>query len=405
MTRIAVYISGSIAAYKAVEVVRGLQHRGHDVQVVETAAAQQLIGPATLSSLTKHPVMTDLWQPTLTGEVPHIQLADWTELAVVVPASADILAKMANGLADDPASTTLLATAAPKMVFPAMNNHMLANPSTQRNLKRLVADGVQVIEPAEGLLAEGYSGKGRLPEVPTVVDLIQRRIDQLHHHGELTGQHVLLTLGGTREPLDPVRFIGNRSSGKMGVAIAKAALAMGADLTIVAGSVSVQLPQEGENCHIVRVQTTEEMAAAVKENFADCDVLIMAAAVADFKASQTVDHKVKKQAGQKDYHFDLVPTEDILKMAGQMKQQQLVIGFAAETNDLMENAQRKLEQKHADMIVANDVSKAGIGFGSDDNQVVILQKNAEPDRWPVQSKIKIAEHLMHLIAQKIREGR
>lgn len=405
MTRIAVYISGSIAAYKAVEVVRGLQHRGHDVRVVETAAAQQLVGPATLSSLTKHPVMTDLWKSTLTGKVPHIELADWTELAVVVPASADIIAKMANGLADDPASTTLLATAAPKMVFPAMNNHMLANPSTQRNLKQLKDDGIQVIEPAEGLLAEGYSGKGRLPEVPQVVALIQRRINQLQHNGELAGRHLLVTLGGTREPLDPVRFIGNRSSGKMGVAIAKAALSLGADVTLIAGAVSIPLPEEDEHCHLIRVQTTEEMAIAVKSHFDSCDVLVMAAAVADFKADHAVGHKVKKQAGQKDYSFNLVPTEDILKMAGQAKNKQLVVGFAAETNDLLKNAQRKLEQKHADMIVANDVSQTGIGFGSDENQVVILQPNSTPDRWPVQSKQAIADRLMQLIADKIREGR
>lgn len=404
MTRIAVYISGSIAAYKAVEVVRGLQHRGHDVRVVETKAAQQLVGPATLSSLTKHPVMTDLWQTTLTGEVPHIKLADWTELAVVVPASADIIAKMANGLADDPASTTLLATAAPKMIFPAMNNHMLVNPSTQRNLRQLKKDGVQIIEPAEGLLAEGYSGKGRLPEVPQVVALIQRRVDQLQHHNELAGRHFLITVGGTQEPLDPVRFIGNRSSGKMGAAIARAALALGADVTLVAGSVSVSLPY-GERCQLIRVKTTEDMAAAVKAHFDECDVLVMAAAVADFKAIQPSDHKVKKEAGRDNYHFDLVPTQDILKMAGHLKTKQLVVGFAAETNDLLKNAQHKLEQKHADMIVANDVSKPGIGFGSDDNQVVILQPGMDPERWPVQSKQEIADHLLGLISQKIKEGR
>ncbi|WP_283583485.1 bifunctional phosphopantothenoylcysteine decarboxylase/phosphopantothenate--cysteine ligase CoaBC [Limosilactobacillus difficilis] len=403
MARIAVYITGSIAAYKAVEVVRALQHRGHDVRVIETKSAQQLVGAATLASLTKHPVMTDLWQPSRNGQVPHIELADWTQLAVVVPASADFIAKMANGLADDPASTTLLATAAPKMVFPAMNNHMLANPSTQRNLRQLVDDGVAVIEPAEGLLAEGYSGKGRLPEVPAVVEQIQEKAEQLLHHGELADTNFVITVGGTQEPLDPVRFIGNRSSGKMGVAIARAALSYGAKVTLIAGNVSVSLPKS-VHCHLVRVQTTEEMARAVQNSFATADVLIMAAAVADFKPRHSASHKVKKQKGRQDYQFDLVPTEDILKMAGKMKKRQLVIGFAAETDDLLQNAQRKLEQKNADMIVANDVSKAGIGFASDDNQVTILQRDADPLNWPKQSKQAVANQLMALIINKIKEG-
>lgn len=398
MAKITIYISGSIAAYKGIEVVRGLQKRGHQVRVVMTSAATKLVGPATLAALTKHPVLTDLWAAS-DQPIPHIEWADWTELAVVVPASADIIAKMANGIADDAASTTLLATSAPKIVVPAMNSHMWGAPATRRNVERLKADGVTVIDPATGHLAEGYSGKGRLPAPEVIVNKVQQYLaqDQL-----LAGKQLVVTAGGTREPLDPVRYIGNRSSGKMGIAIAYAAAAMGARVTLIAGQVSVDLPNSA-NIMVVRALTTTEMLKAVQKSFSNADALIMAAAVADYRPVKVAKQKIKKRAGQPRWTLQLTETVDILKAVAQTKRtDQIVVGFAAETQHLLANAQQKLTHKHVDLIVANNVAGQDSAFGADQDQVTILQTNRKPVVWPKMSKTAVAQRLVKLIAEMMK---
>lgn len=398
MARITVYLSGSIAAYKGIEVVRGLQKAGHEVRVVMTTAATKLVGPATLNALTKYPVLTDLWNDQ-SQPIPHIELADWTELTLVVPASADLLAKMANGIADDAASTTLLATAAPKMVAPAMNRQMWAAPATQRNLAQLAEDGVTIIEPVTGRLAEGYSGHGRLPEPDEIVTRVQEFLSQ---RGQLAGRRVVVTAGGTREPLDPVRYIGNRSSGKMGIAIARAAAQAGAQVTLITGQVSVSLPQDA-NIHPVSVLTTEEMLAAVQEAFVSADALIMAAAVADYRPVKVAEQKVKKGHDHELRTLELTETVDILRtIAAAKRTDQLVVGFAAETENLLDHAQEKLASKHADMIVANSVAGATGAFGRDDDQVTILQKGKDPEKWPRLSKTAVAQRLVARLAEQLK---
>lgn len=398
MARITVYLSGSIAAYKGIEVVRGLQKAGHEVRVVMTTAATKLVGPATLNALTKYPVLTDLWNDQ-SQPIPHIELADWTELTLVVPASADLLAKMANGIADDAASTTLLATAAPKMVAPAMNRQMWAAPATQRNLAQLAEDGVTIIEPVTGRLAEGYSGHGRLPEPDEIVTRVQEFLSQ---RGQLAGRRVVVTAGGTREPLDPVRYIGNRSSGKMGIAIARAAAQAGAQVTLITGQVSVSLPQD-TNIHPVSVLTTEEMLAAVQEAFVSADALIMAAAVADYRPVKVAEQKVKKGHDHELRTLELTETVDILRtIAAAKRTDQLVVGFAAETEKLLDHAQEKLASKHADMIVANSVAGATGAFGRDDDQVTILQKGKDPEKWPRLSKTAVAQRLVARLAEQLK---
>lgn len=398
MARITVYLSGSIAAYKGIEVVRGLQKAGHEVRVVMTTAATKLVGPATLNALTKYPVLTDLWNDQ-SQPIPHIELADWTELTLVVPASADLLAKMANGIADDAASTTLLATAAPKMVAPAMNRQMWAAPATQRNLAQLAEDGVTIIEPVTGRLAEGYSGHGRLPEPDEIVTRVQEFLSQ---RGQLAGKRVVVTAGGTREPLDPVRYIGNRSSGKMGIAIARAAAQAGAQVTLITGQVSVSLPQDA-NIHPVSALTTEEMLAAVQEAFVSADALIMAAAVADYRPVKVAEQKVKKGHDHELRTLELTETVDILRtIASAKRTNQLVVGFAAETEKLLDHAQEKLASKHADMIVANSVAGATGAFGRDDDQVTILQKGKNPEKWPRLSKTAVAQRLVARLAEQLK---
>lgn len=398
MARITVYLSGSIAAYKGIEVVRGLQKAGHEVRVVMTTAATKLVGPATLNALTKYPVLTDLWNDQ-SQPIPHIELADWTELTLVVPASADLLAKMANGIADDAASTTLLATAAPKMVAPAMNRQMWAAPATQRNLAQLAEDGVTIIEPVTGRLAEGYSGHGRLPEPDEIVTRVHEFLSQ---RGQLAGRRVVVTAGGTREPLDPVRYIGNRSSGKMGIAIARAAAQAGAQVTLITGQVSVSLPQDA-NIHPVSALTTEEMLAAVQEAFVSADALIMAAAVADYRPVKVAEQKVKKGHDHELRTLELTETVDILRtIAAAKRTDQLVVGFAAETEKLLDHAQEKLASKHADMIVANSVAGVTGAFGRDDDQVTILQKGKDPEKWPRLSKTAVAQRLVARLAEQLK---
>ena len=400
MAKIVVHITGSIAAFKAVTVVRMLQKAGHQVRVAMTKSATKLIGPATLASLTHYPVMTDLWEPSTKGQIPHIELADWADYSLVVPASADIIAKMANGIADDPVSTTLLATPSPVVVVPAMNTHMWQQPATQRNIARLIQDGKVIMQPVHGKLAEGYVGDGRMPEPIDVVNFFNGVI---HQSNELASKRIIISLGGTLSPIDPVRYIGNRSSGKMGWAIAQAAYHMGAQVDVVAGRTSISLPKLGDRMTIYRVQTTQDMYETINQLFDKSNALIMAAAVADFKVTNYADQKIKKVAGQEQINLQLEPNIDILKTFGEQKKGQLTIGFAAETQDMIENAQQKLTSTHADLIIANDVSQSDTGFNADTNKVTILRPGYDPESWDQDTKQAIGVKLMQLVNSMLKK--
>ena len=391
-----IYITGSIAAYKAISVVRDFQKEGHEVRVAMTEEAVHLIGTQTLAALTKHPVLTDLWKESRADKIQHIELADWTDIAVVVPATANFIAKIANGIADDAASTTFLATAAPKYVIPAMNSHMWSNPAFQRNLQQLKQDGIFVMDPDTGRLAEGYNGKGRMPEPAAIMNWVN---SSLQVNDELAGKKVVITAGGTVSPLDPVRYLGNRSSGKMGLALANAALMAGAEVVLIVGHVSVPIPSSSKMT-VIHVETTEEMLAAVRKAFSTADALIMAAAVADYEAVNYIDHKIKKKDKGGKIKIYLKETPDILKTMGSLKQeQQVVVGFAAETNDLLENATKKLKNKNADMIVANNVSQEV--FGSDRDKVTVLRKDKANENIAETTKVEIAKKIITLVAEEL----
>ncbi|ATO43985.1 bifunctional phosphopantothenoylcysteine decarboxylase/phosphopantothenate--cysteine ligase CoaBC [Loigolactobacillus coryniformis] len=388
---VALYVSGGIAAYKAAYLVRELVRQGAEVRVVETAGAQAFVTPLTFQTLSKHTVYTDRFAQLAPDEVAHIELADWTEIALVAPATADLIAKMAQGLADDFASTALLATTAPKFVAPAMNVHMWENPATQRNVATLKADGVEIIEPATGFLAEGYSGKGRFPEPTAIVATVTAKLLAQATDLQLHGQSVLVTAGGTRERLDPVRYLTNDSSGKMGYALATAARDLGAQVTLISAPTMLTVPA---GVAYVGVDSAEAMRTALLARYQTAQMVIMAAAVADFRPVTVADNKIKKTTA--DYTLTLTKNPDILAELGQQKHQQFLIGFAAETQHLLTYAQKKLASKRVDMIVANDVASAHAGFNHDTNEVTILQPNVEPQTLPLASKQVIAQQILQI---------
>ncbi|MDF7638852.1 bifunctional phosphopantothenoylcysteine decarboxylase/phosphopantothenate--cysteine ligase CoaBC [Lactobacillus sp. ESL0791] len=394
--RITVYLTGGIACYKAVQLVTELEKRGHQVRAVMTKNAERFVAATTLAALTKYAVLDDLWAKENKAAVPHVHLARWTDLAIIIPATANFIAKMALGIADDAASTTLLATAACKLVVPAMNDQMWQSPATQRNLLLLRKDGVKVMEPATGMLAEGYSAKGRMPEIPDVLTWIDAELNDTKY---LQGKKIIVTAGGTAEPIDPVRFIGNRSSGKMGIAIAEVAANCGAQVTLIYANVTAALP-DNSSVKLIHTATAREMLQAVEETFPGSDALIMAAAVADWQAKNVAASKLKKTRQQDTLNLSLVKTPDILQtMAHKKKDGQVVVGFAAETNDLLDNAEKKLAEKGADYIVANDVSQNV--FGSEQDQVVIINKKGELDMLPRMSKKEIAADLLEIVANRL----
>ena len=390
---IAVYVSGGIAAYKTLNVVRALIKQQSNVQVVMTKESQEFVTPLTFATLSQRPVITDNFTAQTSNDdfIPHIKLALWTDLAIVVPATANIIGKMANGIADDIASTSLLATKAPKLVFPAMNTDMLENPAVQRNLQFLQANNVKVIQPATGFLAEGMTGKGRLPEL----DQIMTSIEEFFIEPKLKGKKVIVTAGGTKEAIDPVRYIGNRSSGKMGIAMAQVARDLGADVTLIT---SVKTELSGVNK--IEIQTADELMAALQQEFPQADVLVMAAAVADFKPMTVADQKIKKNPNEDIFTIKLTKNPDILKAIAATKTNQFIVGFAAETQNLLDNAEKKLNSKNADVILANNVAQAGAGFGVDTNKMTLLQKNHTPETWPLMSKIDVAKKFWDFYLQQ-----
>lgn len=385
--KIGVFVMGGIAAYKVPELVRQLIKKGAQVQVAMTQSAQEFVTPLTLQVLTKRPVLTHTFDEREPSQVQHVALADWCDLALVVPATANGLAKLAHGLADDVVTTTLLAVTAPVLVVPAMNVHMYENPATQRNLAQLRADGLTIMEPDTGFLAEGYEGKGRLPELHRIVAQVERLYARTHLPQSLAGKQVIVSAGGTRERIDPVRYISNDSSGKMGYAMAQAADWLGATVTLVSTTQSL-LPPEG--VQVQEVASAQELAQAMTSHYDQMDYVVMAAAVSDYRVKHPHDQKIKKVAGQTDWQLDLVENPDILAQLGQTKRQQVLIGFAAETQNLLEHARAKLSKKGADWLIANDVSNPAIGFNSDKNQVYVLGAQGQEVLLPQQSKTSLA---------------
>lgn len=398
-------VSGSIAAYKAVEVVRQLALWGADVHVIMTRAATKLVGPATFRELSYNPVIVDLFEPHPGVVMTHVTLARKADLLCICPATADIIARMAGGIADDALTTTYLACRAPVVVAPAMNSAMYEHPATQENLGKLRARGHIVVGPARGRLATGHEGLGRMEEPERILDEIRCL---LHPVKDLRGLRILVTAGPTREPLDPVRFLTNRSSGKMGYALARMARYRGAEVTLVTGPTHLEAPAGVE---VVAVETGEQMRSACLERLPHVDAVIMAAAVADFRPAAPSPSKIKKEslkgspgasAGE-DGHLtlELVPTPDILKaLAERRRPEQVLVGFAAETGDLEAFARRKLERKGVDLIVANDVTRPGAGFESDTNAALLIGADGTRIEMPLVAKEVLADRILDWVAAR-----
>lgn len=392
--QVTLIVTGSIAVYKSLTLVRELIKNNNRVRVVMTTAATKFVTPLAFQTLSKQQVIVDEFQDYDVDKVLHIDIADSTDLTIVAPASANIIGKLANGIGDDAASTVLLANHAPLFVVPTMNTNMLENPANARNLRTLADDGIHVMDSATGFLAEGYSGKGRMPEPTEILQWVSNTIDQSQ---VLKGKKIIVTAGGTREPIDPVRYITNHSSGKMGFAIAKAAADAGAEVTLIAANTSLPHP---DGVSVISVVTAREMAAEVTKRFAEADGLIMSAAIADFRPETVADHKIKKVADEDKMTLTMVKNPDIVKSIGKVKRaDQFVVGFAAETNDLMANANKKITSKNLDLIVANDVGNKKIGFNSDQNQVTFIWPNGETKKTSVETKSKVAEELIKIIAE------
>ena len=380
-------VTGGIAAYKAAEVVSRLRKMGASVHVIMTENARQFITPLTLETLSGNPVVHDTFERPATWEVEHIALAKRAEVFVIAPATANILAKMACGIADDMLSTTVLATKAPVLVAPAMNTGMWTAPATRQNVETLRQRGVRFVGPEAGFLACGDEGSGRMSEPAAIVEAIEAI---LCPRRDMEGLRVMVTAGGTRERLDPVRYIGNDSSGKMGFALAEAARARGAEVTLVCGHTTAKRP---EGIPVTEVESTCELYDAVLERAAEQDVIIQAAAPADYRPAHPSAQKIKKQAGE-GITLELVENPDIAAAVGAAKcPGQTLVGFAAETEHLLDNARRKLDKKNLDMIVANDVSRPGAGFNVDTNIATLLTRSGAVE-CPLQSKQALAERIL-----------
>ena len=388
--RVALGVTGGVAAYKAAELVRLLQDKGLDVQVVMTRSAREFVTPLTFAALSGRKVITELFgegEPNLESAIEHIAVAQSIEALVIAPATADIIAKVACGIADDFLTTLVVASTAPLIVAPAMNVNMWENAVTRRNVQTLRARGARVIDPDEGYLACGMTGAGRLASVESIAGAV---FETLGIRDDLDGEVVLVTAGRTEEPLDAVRYIGNRSSGKMGYALAEASRRRGARVILVTGPTSVEAPS---GVIVERVRTAEEMAEKVQSHLGETSVVIMAAAVADFRPAEVRLGKIKKQQGPPILRLE--PTRDILsEIAGRRRPDQVVIGFAAETDHVVENAAAKLQAKHLDLVVANDVTQDGAGFECDTNIVTILFADGRRKPLERMSKLDVAHRVL-----------
>jgi len=386
--KVALGVSGGIAAYKAAEIVRLLQDRGIRVQVVMTRAAQEFVRPLTFAAVSGEKVITDLFaagneQPNIDSAVEHIAVAQAIDALVVVPATADILAKFAQGISSDFLTTLYLATTAPVVVAPAMNVNMWNHPATQANLEILRKRGVRIVEPGDGYLACGMTGPGRLAENGAIVNAV---LESLGASQDLAGETVLITAGPTREKIDPVRYLSNRSSGRMGYALAEAAVRRGARVLLVSGPTAIKPPAALE---VTRIESAEEMRQAVLRLLPEATIVIKTAAVADYRPKNAADQKIKRTGP---LTLELEPTRDILAELARHRQSQLIIGFAAETQNVLENARKKLTSKSLDAIVVNDVSREGVGFDSDRNAVTIITHDEvvevpETTKWDVAQRV------------------
>jgi len=393
-------VCGGIAAYKACEVLRGLQKAGCDVRVVMTEDATQFVGKTTFEALTHHEVVLSLYN-NVESPVAHVDLADWADCIVVVPATANIMAKMAYGIADNAASATLLAAHTPVLVAPAMNTHMWTNPATQANVALLRQRGIQMVMPESGRLACGYTGDGKLAPVQQIVDDTLKVLsgnDAAPSKQDLAGKKLLITAGPTHEKIDPVRFIANCSTGKLGYTVAKVAASRGADVTLISGPTYLEAPQ---GVNVQRVVSAEDMYKACVNIFDGVDAAILTAAVADYTPAHPADHKLKKSLEYLE-SIDLKETTDILASLSKTKKDQVVVGFAAETNNLLEHAQAKLERKGCSMIVANDVSRPDSTFGSDTDRVAFVtpQGVEQLETLPLAD---VASELLDRVAKMLEE--
>jgi phosphopantothenoylcysteine decarboxylase/phosphopantothenate--cysteine ligase len=389
--RVVLGVSGGIAAYKSAEIVRALVDGGAEVRVVMTPAATRFLAPLTLSVLSKNAVIADLWDPS-SGAVDHVALARWADVLAIAPATADVLAKLARGIGDDVLTTYALGHRKALLVAPAMNTWMWAHPATEENLAILKSRGATVVEPDAGDLACGDVGPGRLAPPARIARAI---LAEGAVARSLEGRRILVTAGPTREPLDPVRFLSNRSSGKMGYALAREAARRGADVVLVSGPVSLAPPP---GARVVHVERASEMRDAVLAEVAESDALLMAAAPADFAVPVPAAAKLRRAAGVP--HIELAPTPDILREAsGAARKTAVLVGFAAETQDLLANAAKKLADKGVDLLVGNDVSRPGIGFDADENEVVLLAAGAQPARVERSSKTVVAGRILDRVAE------
>jgi len=395
--RILLCVSGGIAVYKAAALTSKLVQAGAEVKVMMTASACEFVTPLTFQALSRNPVYTDTFDEKDPSVIAHIDLADWPDLILVAPATANMIGKIANGLADDMISTTLLAATAPVWIAPAMNVHMYDHPAVKKNMSTLSSFGYSFVEPGEGYLACGYVGKGRLEEPETIVSLISSYFSKVSDTQKiLEGVNVLVTAGPTVERIDPVRFFTNRSTGKMGYALAEQAAKLGASVTLVTGPTNLEYPK---GIQVVQIESAQQMLEAVMQRYHEADVVIKSAAVADYRPKHVFDQKMKKQPGEA--VLELERTTDILRTLGERKEHQLLVGFAAETEQVDEYAQKKLASKNLDMIVANNVTTEGAGFGTDTNIVTLYKRSGESKELPILSKHDVATEVLKEVKEML----
>ncbi|AXH52956.1 bifunctional phosphopantothenoylcysteine decarboxylase/phosphopantothenate--cysteine ligase CoaBC [Clostridium perfringens] len=386
---VVVGVSGGVAVYKALDVISRLRKKDVEVHVIMTKSATEFVTPLSFQSLSQNMVITDMFAEPKAWEIQHISLAKKADLMLIVPATANIIGKVANGIADDMLSTTIMATKAPVVFCPAMNTNMYENPIVQRNISLLKELGYEFIEPASGRLACGDEGKGKLQDTEIIAEETLRR---LHSTKDLLGKKVIVTAGPTMVPIDPVRILTNRSSGKMGYSIAEEARDRGAEVVLISGPTSLRKPN---GIKVIDIKTNEDMFNAIKNEFKDADIVIKSAAVADYKAKNYSNEKIKKTGDDLNLIFER--DRDILKTLGDMKENQILVGFAAESSNLKENAKGKLDRKNLDYIVANDISKSETGFASDENKVTIISKSGEEVSLEKMSKREVAKNIFDII--------
>lgn len=387
-------VTGGIAVYKALDVISALRKKDIEVHVIMTESASKFVNPLTFQSISQNMVVTDMFAEPKAWEIQHISLAQKADLMLIAPATANIIGKVANGIADDMLSTTIMAAAKAKVIFaPAMNTNMYQNRIVQGNIEKLKSYGYEFIEPASGRLACGDIGIGKLADVNTIVERVLTELSDKEQ--DLKDKKVLVSAGPTIAPIDPVRYLTNRSTGKMGYAIAEEARDRGAEVILVSGPTNLNPPK---NVRIINIKTNEEMKNEIFNNFEWADIVIKSAAVADYKPKEYSKEKIKK--GEGDLNICLTRDNDILKSLGDIKTHQVLVGFAAESNDVLKNAEKKLKNKNLDFIVANDITSSDTGFGSEDNKVVIISKNNEKLELEKMSKKEVASNIFDMILEK-----